>query len=333
MQDDIADGPGPLEGRNAIKMTLQQSLVEALKQARWIDTDAIKSIPHAPIPIIKLVTRKVMDREMHVDVSFRSANHNGLGTKKLVENLLTKLPALTPLVLVLKQFLAERGLGSGYTGGLSSYGLFLLVACFLEHHLSRSATASSIGTTHGVRSPQQSGKLRKRVRSNSHGPFGLDLTENNLGYLLIRFFKFYGDLQLFDPNRTAVSLVNGFCDRVKSIQGTDGAASRATNASNFNNNSNNPNPASRVTPQTMQRHQRQRLGTSATLNASTSFSSAAFDPICIEDPMLEGNNVGRNCFRFNAIQREWRDAGDILRKAIIEGPRETSLLGLIGVHI
>jgi DNA polymerase sigma len=40
-----------------------------------------------------------------------------------------------PLVLVLKQFLLDRGLLTAYTGGLSSYCLFLMVARYCQEQV------------------------------------------------------------------------------------------------------------------------------------------------------------------------------------------------------
>ena len=33
-----------------------------------------------------------------------------------------------------------------------------------------------------------------------------------------------------------------------------------------------------------------------------------FDPLFVEDPLSEGNNAGRNCFRIFQIQRQWSTA-------------------------
>eukprot|EP00939_MAST-03C_sp_MAST-3C-sp1_P001923 g1923.t1 len=33
-----------------------------------------------------------------------------------------------------------------------------------------------------------------------------------------------------------------------------------------------------------------------------------FDPVLIEDPLFDGNNVGRNCFRIHQVQRAWSEA-------------------------
>ena len=56
-------------------------------------------------------------------------------TAALVLRLLRDFPVLKPLTLVLKQLLVEKGLNDAYTGGLSSYGLVLLIASLLTHSL------------------------------------------------------------------------------------------------------------------------------------------------------------------------------------------------------
>lgn len=42
------------------------------------------------------------------------------------------MPALRPLVLVLKSFLKQRKLGSAASGGLSSYGIICAIISFLQ---------------------------------------------------------------------------------------------------------------------------------------------------------------------------------------------------------
>lgn len=54
-----------------------------------------------------------------------------------VKDLTERFPSVTPLALVLKQFLADRSLDQSYSGGLSSY--CLVSSCFihvvLEEHM------------------------------------------------------------------------------------------------------------------------------------------------------------------------------------------------------
>ena len=39
---------------------------------------------------------------------------------------------MEPLILILKQFLIQRNLNQTFTGGLSSYGLILMLISFLQ---------------------------------------------------------------------------------------------------------------------------------------------------------------------------------------------------------
>lgn len=50
-----------------------------------------------------------------------------LAATHLVRSYIRSLPALTPLALVLKQFLSERGLNNTYTGGLLPSSILLLI--------------------------------------------------------------------------------------------------------------------------------------------------------------------------------------------------------------
>ena len=83
------------------------------------------------------------------------------------------LPALAPIVVVLKALLNRHHLKSAFTGGLSSYALLLMVVRYLQEQL-----------------PQQSG---------------------DVGSLLMGFLSFYS--QHFDPRTTGISIADGFFAR------------------------------------------------------------------------------------------------------------------------
>ncbi|KAL5728282.1 hypothetical protein ACHQM5_001389 [Ranunculus cassubicifolius] len=106
---------------------------------------------------------------VRLDISFKSPSHTGLQTTELVRELTEQFPAVIPLALVLKQFLADRSLDHSYSGGLSSYCLVLLITRFLqhEHHLGRSIN-------------------------------------QNLGSLLMDFLYFFGNV--FDPRQMRISI-------------------------------------------------------------------------------------------------------------------------------
>lgn len=69
---------------------------------------------------------------MQLDLSFDAKEYHGLEAIDMIRNLLEEIPMIRPLVLVLKQILLDRGLLTAYTGGLSSYCLFLMVARYCQ---------------------------------------------------------------------------------------------------------------------------------------------------------------------------------------------------------
>ncbi|KAK8456121.1 hypothetical protein SEVIR_4G280100v4 [Setaria viridis] len=108
-------------------------------------------------------------QSIRLDISFKSPSHTGLQTTELVCELTQQFPAVVPLALILKKFLADRSLDHPYSGGLSSYCLVLLIVRFLqhEHHLGRPIN-------------------------------------QNLGSLLMDFLYFFGNI--FDPRHMRISI-------------------------------------------------------------------------------------------------------------------------------
>ncbi|TDH65140.1 hypothetical protein CCR75_007159 [Bremia lactucae] len=132
----------------------------------------LEVIDKARIPIVKMV-HKVSG--IHVDVSFNIAG--GLATGDLVKHFMRVYPSFRPLTLVLKYFMAQRGLNETYTGGVGSFLLQMMVVSFLQHH--------------------------GRVLGSNHD----DPKFNNLGYLLIGFLTLYG--RDFNYSELAISVRNG----------------------------------------------------------------------------------------------------------------------------
>lgn len=140
------------------------------EQGKGVHSDVPDLEDSASAWCIKMNSDNMKDvKSVHLDISFKSSSHTGLQTTELVKQLTEQFPAATPLALVLKQFLADRSLDQSYSGGLSSYGLVLLITRFLqhEHHLGRPIN-------------------------------------QNFGGLLMDFLYFFGNV--FDPRRMRVSV-------------------------------------------------------------------------------------------------------------------------------
>lgn len=97
----------------------------------------------------------------------------GPAAADLVRDEVKRLPALKPLAIVVKLFLQQRDLNEVYTGGLGSYALLVMLISFLRQH-----------------------------------PY-----DDNLGFLLLRFFELYG--RQMNPDRVGISCRNtgGFFDK------------------------------------------------------------------------------------------------------------------------
>ncbi|CBY24115.1 unnamed protein product [Oikopleura dioica] len=128
---------------------------------------SIKVIDSAAVPIIKM---RDMITDIKVDISFNMKT--GVTAIGLVKGYIRQFPALRYLVLVLKQFLLQRDMNEVWTGGISSYGLILMVVSFLQHQ-------------------------------------GADNTGDdvNLGVLLIKFLRFYG--MEFEYSKCCIRVKNG----------------------------------------------------------------------------------------------------------------------------
>ena len=149
---------------NSIDAALKCNILgRSLKRVKWVDT--VKVIDRAHIPVVKLSTKG-----LDVDLTFALPLHGGLQTVAFVRDLKQMYPALTPLTLVLKTFLAKSNLSDPFTGGLSSYALVLMIVA-------------------SIRKSQEKGR------------------EYNLGALLVDFLELFG--RDFDPGRDAVVCVEG----------------------------------------------------------------------------------------------------------------------------
>ncbi|TMW60843.1 hypothetical protein Poli38472_000885 [Pythium oligandrum] len=132
----------------------------------------LEVIDKARIPIVKFVHKA---SNIQVDVSFNVAG--GLATADLVRHYMRVYPSFRPLTLVLKYFVAQRGLNETFSGGIGSFFLQLMVVSFLQYH------------------------------RRSLGPDHDDPKHNNLGQLLVGFFTLFG--RDFNYEDLAISVRNG----------------------------------------------------------------------------------------------------------------------------
>lgn len=317
--DAPAEAAGVLEGRNAIKETWQQNLARKLRKEPWIVPESVKTIPHAAMPIITLLTKAPYN--VRLDISFEGPGHNGLATNDVVHAFIHEFPSVVPLMLVLKSFVIERGYAFAYSGGLSSYALLLMVVRFLQDRSSGGYETYN-GSTH----------------------MSTTSLFEDFGMTFLGFLDFYGNH--FDPRLTGISVASrSFLNRDTSTTESKDSSLAVnpripdmctdTAVRDRSNVSERPN---------LKQIQREPLAISfSSASSSHTFESRhslqdwptrehgaeqmydphKFDPIFLEDPLQPSNNVGRNCFRITQIRRSFAAAHETLICASL--PDSTSI--------
>ena len=99
-----------------------------LTKKSWVISH--KFIENTSVPIIKLISNDKYN--FHIDISVENDKHFGLKTVELVKSYMKTYPVLQPIILALKTLLNNGNLNNPYTGGLSSYGLVLMVVSFIQ---------------------------------------------------------------------------------------------------------------------------------------------------------------------------------------------------------
>ena len=107
------------------RLNIKLSTKEWVKDQTFLD--------RATIPIIKLISKDEFN--FHIDISLSSENHFGLKTVSLVKEYLKAYKVLKPIILALKTLLKNGCLNDPYKGGLSSYGLILMVVSFIQSEI------------------------------------------------------------------------------------------------------------------------------------------------------------------------------------------------------
>ena len=113
---------------NEINYNFLGLLYEKISKQNWVKK--IKFISSAKIPIIKVVTTEKYNK-IPIDISIENSGHFGLKSVELVKEYLNKYESLEPIVFAIKTLLKLSNLNDPYSGGISSYGIVLMIVNFL----------------------------------------------------------------------------------------------------------------------------------------------------------------------------------------------------------
>lgn len=96
------------------------------------EVETVKFIKTASVPLVKIQCSKKYNSKK-IDITYKDENHNGLDSVELILKYLGIYPQLRPLVFVLKKFIYSTNIYDPYSGGLSSYGLILMIVAYLQN--------------------------------------------------------------------------------------------------------------------------------------------------------------------------------------------------------
>ncbi|KAM6498859.1 Nucleotidyltransferase [Amanita muscaria] len=116
-----------------IDMKLVMSQLAILLKVVELTKHVVK-IPSARVPILKFTALSEYG-SFGVDISIN--NTTGLQAVNVVNDYLSKMPALRPLVLAVKALLAKYGLNNPSTGGLGSYAVICMCIFFIKTNPSK----------------------------------------------------------------------------------------------------------------------------------------------------------------------------------------------------
>ncbi|KAL7572001.1 hypothetical protein ACA910_001656 [Epithemia clementina (nom. ined.)] len=309
-KDAPAVAPGVLEGRNAINESSQKVLARKLKNESWIDPRSMKLIERTVVPVIKVATKDTKAKTLRLDITFDSPSHHGLEAVELVNRLLEEYPMIRPLVLVLKQFLLDRGLLTGYTGGLSSYCLFLMTARYLQEQATSWTDCGALlmgfldfyGNHFDPRTTGISVRLCQYFARPNYAMAGTPPHSQMMWNSAAPPPTVYKPSNTGFRERGGYVRRNSFSDK-GNVDGLRGATTGAASTGN-------PYTAPMISPT-----DGGALGMRPPSvpiiphwEVPDHGMPYTFDPLFVEDPLSMGNNVGRNTFRIFQVLRAFSDA-------------------------
>ena len=168
-----------------------RELAKELKRRKLVSY--IEVIGKARVPIIKLHHIK---SDLDADICFDQPG--GLQMASLIKTMLDSVPAMRPLILVMKYFLVQRELNETYRGGVGSFMLQLMVIACMQQH----ARERCYDRWQRLEAAKRSGKGNRFVKIVHEQIKGEN--PHNLGMMLMEFIGFYG-VQL-DFERVGISV-------------------------------------------------------------------------------------------------------------------------------
>ena len=128
------DNPSRIAGLRKLAKRLSKSHVVSKNRLEVIKARVpivkFASVHGTKFETIFITSFDMVSARIPVDISINQTT--GLNAVALINRYLQHLPALRPLIVIIKMFLSSRGLNEVFKGGLGSYSIICMVISFIQ---------------------------------------------------------------------------------------------------------------------------------------------------------------------------------------------------------
>ena len=118
---------------NNIDAQLLENLSNSIKKFDWINKEQKIIIQENESINYLITTTNEEYAKIKIYISIERPNHPGLKRLELIKSYIKEYPPLRPIILALEKILKSANLNNQYPGGLSFYGLILMVVSFIQN--------------------------------------------------------------------------------------------------------------------------------------------------------------------------------------------------------
>lgn len=262
-------------GSSNCQGSLLRKLARAIRKNSIASLGSILVISRARVPIIKYKDRKL---GIEIDISFNITS--GVESAAIMKEWRIKYPAMRPLVLVLKAFLAQRQLNKVFSGGLGSYSLMCMVISLLQTH------------------PLVQTDLIK--------------AHENLGMILLDFLELYGRNFNYEEVGISLNSIPISSNSTSSLSDNHDLNEFGKRTRNMGNDSYSPLNLSKE-------KKKKDDGTGYFSKYDRGWWNEQRPLLLsIEDPQNPDSDIARTSFNFQAIRMAFEHAFDILKSSLLQ---------------
>jgi len=177
------------------------TLLGKIRESRF--ASRIEDVLQASVPLIRIT-----DKITGIQIDLTASDTHAVKATEAVQEWLQHSSPAKPLLFVVKMFLSIRRCGTTYTGGINSYALFWMVVAWVKLEMPKKNSVKSFSDYNSLTMTLGGLSIssKENAATSSSNSEGVDL-----GELLMRFLKFYGEEFDYERNSINIAPKPGYC--------------------------------------------------------------------------------------------------------------------------